>query len=138
MIGIGLGKYVIDGEKAFRFCPHYPKIDFVSPEEQLEFSQQEFYGIDMMDEHVNLIEGDDATLTRLSVGEAQEHGVLQYCISTWDYQNDRLQVGDRLQGPRIVNFAYILKYDYFTFAHETDQGCYLPLNLQHVACTGIL
>lgn len=116
VIGIGLGKYVIDGEKAFRFCPHYPKIDFVSPEEQLEFSQQEFYGIDMMEDHVNLIEGDDATLSRLSVGEAQEHGALQYCVSTWDYQNNRLQVGDELPGPRIVNFAYILKYDYFPLA----------------------
>ncbi len=116
VIGIGLGKYVIDGEKAFRFCPHYPKIDFVSPEDQLEFSQQEFYGIDMMENHVNLIEGDDATLSRLSIGEAQEHGALQYCISTWDYQNNRLQVGDGLQGPRIVNFAYILKYDYFPLA----------------------
>jgi len=116
VIGIGLGKYVIDGEKAFRFCPHYPKIDFVSPEEQLEFSQQEFYGIDMMEDHVNLIEGDDATLSRLSVGEAQEHGALQYCVSTWDYQNNRLQMGDELPGPRIVNFAYILKYDYFPLA----------------------
>jgi CheY-like chemotaxis protein len=116
VIGIGLGKYVIDGEKAFRFCPHYPKIDFVSPEEQLEFSQQEFYGIDMLEDHVNLIEGDDATLSRLSVGEAQEHGALQYCVSTWDYQNNRLQVGGGLPGPRIVNFAYILKYDYFPLA----------------------
>ena len=116
VIGIGLGKYVIDGEKAFRFCPHYPKIDFVSPEEQLELSQQEFYGIDMMEDHVNLIEGDDATLSRLSVGEAQEHGALQYCVSTWDYQNNRLQVGGELPGPRIVNFAYILKYDYFPLA----------------------
>ena len=116
VIGIGLGKYVIDGEKAFRFCPHYPKIDFISPEEQLDFSQQEFYGIDMTEDHVNLIAGDDATLARLSIGEAQEHGTLQYCISTWDYQNNRLQVGDGQQGPRIVNFAYILKYDYFPLA----------------------
>ncbi len=116
VIGIGLGKYVIDGEKAFRFCPHYPKIDFVSPEEQLDFSQQEFYGIDMTEDHVNLIAGDDATLARLSIGEAQEQGTLQYCISTWDYQNNRLQVGDGQQGPRIVNFAYILKYDYFPLA----------------------
>jgi len=120
VIGIGLGKYVIDGEKAFRFCPHYPKIDFLSPEEQLEFGQQEFYGIDMMEDHVNLIEGDDATLCRLSVGETQEHGALQYCLSTWDYQNNRMQVGGGLPGPRIVNFAYILKYDYFPLARVLE------------------
>jgi CheY-like chemotaxis protein len=116
VIGIGLGKYVIDGEKAFRFCPQYPRIDFVSPEEQLQFSQQEFYGIDMSDDHVNLIRGDDATLSRLSLGEAQDQGVLQYCASTWDVQNSRMQVGADVQGPRVVNFAYILKYDAFPLA----------------------
>ena len=116
VIGIGLGKYVIDGEKAFRFCPHYPRIDFVSPEEQLQFSQQEFYGIDMAEAHVNLIEGDDATLSRLPLGEAQEQGVLEYCASTWDVQNNRIQVGGDTGGPRVVNFAYILKYDSFPLA----------------------
>jgi hypothetical protein len=116
VIGIGLGKYVIDGEKAFRFCPHYPKIDFVSPEEQLAFSQQEFYGIDMADDNVDLIAGDDATLSRLSLGEAQEQGVLEHCASTWDVQNNRMQVGAAAQGPRIINFAYILKYDSFPLA----------------------
>jgi hypothetical protein len=113
VIGIGLGKYVIDGEKAFRFCPRYPKIDFLSPEDQLYSSQQEFYGIDMQDDHVNLIEGDDATLARLPVGEAGDQRALQYCVSTWDYQNNRLQIGSELRGPKIVNFAYILKYDAF-------------------------
>jgi CheY-like chemotaxis protein len=116
VIGLGLGKYVIDGEKAYRFCPHYPKVDFVSPEDQIEFSQQEFYGIDMRDDHVYLIEGDDATLSRLSIGEAEEQGILKYCASTWDVQNNRMQVGGDLRGPRVVNFAYILKYDTFPLA----------------------
>ncbi len=116
VIGVGLGKYVIDGEKAFRFCPQYPRIDFVSPGEQLQFSQQEFYGIDMGDDHVNLIRGDDATLSRLSLGEAQDQGVLHYCASTWDVQNDRMQVGTDVQGPLVINFANILKYDSFPLA----------------------
>ncbi len=120
VIGIGLGKYVIDGEKAFRFCPRYPKIDFLSPEDQLYSSQQEFYGIDMQDDHVNLIEGDDATLARLPVGEAGDQGALQYCVSTWDYQNNRLQIGAELRGPKIVNFAYILKYEAFPLARVLE------------------
>jgi phosphoenolpyruvate synthase/pyruvate phosphate dikinase len=27
---VGLGKYVIDGEQAYRFCPKFPKIDIVT------------------------------------------------------------------------------------------------------------
>jgi len=120
VLGIGLGKYVIDGEKAFRFCPHYPRIDFVSPEEQLEFSQQEFFGIDMADDRVNLASGDDATLSRLSIGEAEDHGVLKYCVSIWDIQDNRMQVGSDLNGPRVVNFAPILKYDYFPLSRVLE------------------
>ncbi len=120
VIGIGLGKYVIDGEKAHRFCPHYPKIDFVSPEEQIHFTQEEYYAIDMQDDQVHLIEGDDATLARLPIGEARDSETLKTCVSTWDYENDRLQLGALQRGPRIVNFAYILKYGYFPLAEVLE------------------
>lgn len=44
---VGLGKYVIDAEKAFRFCPKFPKIDIVDPETQMRDTQSFFYAIDM-------------------------------------------------------------------------------------------
>jgi CheY-like chemotaxis protein len=116
VIGVGLGKYVIDGEKAFRFCPHYPRLDFASPEEQLELSQDSFYSLDLRERPLPLIEGDASTLRRLPISEAERHGTLQPCVSTWDAQNNRLKPGTDLLGPRIVNFAYILKYGSFPLA----------------------
>lgn len=113
VIGFGFGKYVIDGEKAHRFCPKYPKLDFLTPDDQFKNSQTTFYAINMEENSLNLIGGDDASLLRLNISEAEEDGTLNYCVSVWDEQNNRMQVGFSYQGAKIVNFAYILKYDYF-------------------------
>ncbi len=116
VLGFGLGKYVIDGEKAYRFCPKFPKLEFVTPEDQLQQTQTSFYSLNMERDQVQLVRGDDATLTRMDIAAAQDHGTLDSCISTWDYQNSRLQVGGSYQGPKIVNFANILKYESFPLA----------------------
>jgi CheY-like chemotaxis protein len=120
VVAMGLGKYVIDGEKAHRFCPHYPKIDFLTPEDQLRYSQESLFAINMLESHVNLIEGDDATLARLSVSEIEDDGTLSYCVSVWDYENNRMLPGADRKGPMIVNFAHILKYRHFPLAEVLE------------------
>jgi CheY-like chemotaxis protein len=116
IIGFGFGKYVIDGEKAHRFCPKYPKLDFLSPEDQLKNSQTSFYAINMEERGINLMAGEDAALLRLNISDAEKDGTLNYCVSVWDEQNNRMQVGSAHRGSKIVNFSYILKYDYFPLA----------------------
>jgi CheY-like chemotaxis protein len=119
-IGFGLGKYVVDGEKAWRFCPKYPKMEFISQEDILKDSQVSFYALNMEENDVDLLKGSDATLIRQDIDEAENDGTLQYCISVWDYQNSSIRVGTDYRGPKIVNFASILKYDYFPLAHILD------------------
>jgi hypothetical protein len=91
-------------------------MDFLPPEEQLEYSQGEFYALDLRPRPLRLIEGDAATLARLSIGQAQSHGTLGHCVSTWDPQNCRLVLDSQIPGPKVVNFAYILKYNTFPLA----------------------
>jgi CheY-like chemotaxis protein len=116
IIGVGLGKYVIDGEKAFRFSPKHPKLDMVPPEVQLKDSQSFFYAIDMSKNSIDLIAGEDITLTRLKIEEAEREGRLEPIASVWDAENNRLKIGLNQPGPRIINFAHILKYDSFPLA----------------------
>jgi CheY-like chemotaxis protein len=118
--GFGLGKHVIDGEKAHRFCPKYPDIDFVGPEAQLKESQQSFYAINMKDHTLQLLEGEAATLKVRRIDEAVGEGTLEPCISVWDYENNRLQVGSGLTGPMVLNFAPILKFDAFPLARTLE------------------
>lgn len=112
---VGLGKYVIDAEKAYRFCPRYPKIDIVDPETQMKDTQSFFYAIDMSRGISNLEQGEDITLKRVEIADAEKLGVLDDIVSVYDPQDNKLKVGLNNKGPRIVNFAGILKYDLFPF-----------------------
>ncbi len=44
---VGLGMYVVGGEKAYRFCPKYPQINTLGDHDLVRDSQKEFYAIDM-------------------------------------------------------------------------------------------
>jgi Pyruvate phosphate dikinase, AMP/ATP-binding domain len=113
---LGLGQYVVEGEKAYRFSPSYPNLDIVSTKDLYKGSQVYFYAVDMKKENVNLLEGEDAGLIRLDIDESEKHGTLKHLASVYDPENDRISPGLDSYGPRIVNFANILKYEYIPLA----------------------
>ncbi len=115
-IAVGLGKYVVEGGKAFRFAPPYPQMDILTPKEQLRTTQKHFYALDMSRTSVDLYAGEDATLLTLDIAEAEKEGTLWHCASVWDANDDRIRDGLDTPGPRIVNFRNILKYDQFPLA----------------------
>lgn len=113
---VGLGKYVVDGEKAFRFSPLYPETEIHSTKDQFKNSQTEFYAVDLKKHDIDLREGDTAGLIRLEIDDAERHGTLKHCASVYDPDSDRIYPGLAKTGPRIVNFANILKYNYIPLA----------------------
>ena len=115
-LAVGLGKYVVEGAKAYRFAPPYPELDMLVPKEQLRTTQKRFYALDMSRSNVDLFHGEEATLLTLDIGEAEKDGALHHCASTWDANDDRIRDGLDLPGPRIVNFRNVLKYDVFPLA----------------------
>ena len=120
-IAVGLGKYVVEGDKAYRFSPPYPEMDVVPPKEQLRTTQKHFYALDMSRTATDLYRGEDATLLSLDIVEAEKDGALQHCASVWDWNDDRIRDGLDHPGPRIVNFRNILKYDQFPLARILQQ-----------------
>jgi hypothetical protein len=116
VIAVGLGKYVVDGEKAYRFSPAFPSSENNTAKDQFKNSQLEFYAVNLKKEELNLLEGDTAGLIRLDIDEAEDHGTLTHCASVYDTENDIISPGLDKYGPRIVNFANILKYDYIPLA----------------------
>ncbi|BDU68025.1 phosphoenolpyruvate synthase [Geothrix oryzae] len=115
-IAVGLGKYVVEGGKAYRFAPPYPEMDMLPPKEQLRTTQKHFYALDMSRTSVDLYGGEDGTLLHLDIQEAEKDGALHHCASVWDWNDDRIHDGLDAPGPRIVNFRNILKYDQFPLA----------------------
>jgi len=112
VIAVGLGTYVVDGEKAFRFSPKYPNLENNSPRDQYLNSQVEFLAIDLNKTELNLLQGDDAGLVRLSIEDAERHGVIKHCASVYSAENKAISPGLDKPGPRVINFADILKYRY--------------------------
>jgi len=115
-LAVGLGKSVVEGERIFRFCPKYPKKQFLTPESQLKNSQNTFYALNLKENEFNLLNGEKTTLDKLDISEAEKHGSITQTASTWDYQNNRIYPGIRKKGPRIINFDNILKYKYIPLA----------------------
>lgn len=112
-IALGVGKYIVEGNKSFRFCPKYPKLDILQPEELYKVSQTSFYALKLDNCNFDLLVNDDVTLVELDIKEAEMHKTLDHIVSVWDVQNNRIVSGTSLNGPKIVNFADILKYNYF-------------------------
>ena len=117
---VGLGCYVVDGRAAFRFSPRYPKLDVVSAGARIEGTQRFFFALDMEREKFDILPGSDATLESLDIAEAEDNPDFAMAVSTINREDDRLEPGMGNRGPRIVNFAPILKYDLFPFAEVID------------------
>lgn len=118
---VGLGIYVVGGENSFRFCPKYPNLNSTAVSDLLRDSQKHFYAIDLTKTEFDLIgEGENAAIKRYRIKDAEKDGTLEHSASTYVMENDDLIPGIHGQGPRIIDFANILKYDYLPLA-ETLQ-----------------
>ncbi|MBP7263555.1 MAG: pyruvate, phosphate dikinase [Spirochaetia bacterium] len=116
----GLGPYVVEGGESYRFSPRYPKLDVVSPEQRKSGGQRWFYALDMERLDFDLSAGEDATLARLDLSEAEDDPLLGLVVSTWNSQDQRLEPGTSERGPRLVDFAPVLKYRALPFAEAIE------------------
>ena len=121
VIALGLGAYVVGGEKTHRFCPRYPKLQLASIQDMARDSQKHFYAIDMTYSEYDLVrDGEQAAIKSYDLKTIEQDGNLQHCASVFDYMNDRIGFDFSVRGPRIVNFPDILQYDYIPLASSLD------------------
>jgi hypothetical protein len=119
--GVGLGMYVAGGENAYRFCPRYPAINHTDIRDQVRDSQKTFYALDMALGDFDLAKsGEDATINKFGIKEAESDGTIENCVSSFDAENDSLIAGARYPGPKIVDFANILKYNVVPLPETLD------------------
>ncbi|MBN1926854.1 MAG: pyruvate, phosphate dikinase [Prolixibacteraceae bacterium] len=117
--GVGLGMYVVGGEKSYRFCPRYPDINPTLVKDQMRDTQNQFYAIDLNTPQFSLEnDGEMATIKKYKIKEAENDGTLADCASTYDYENDCLVPGIDMKGPRVIDFANILKYNSMPLANS--------------------
>ena len=118
---VGLGSYVVEGWRSYRFSPRYPRIEMYTTKDLINSTQTKFFALNTAKKEVNYVtEGELASLELLDISVAEKHGTLKHCASVFVADNDRIEPGLEAHGPRIINFADILKYDYIPLAETID------------------
>ncbi len=121
-VALGLGKTIVEGGMAVRFCPKYPNhaFQFFSSEEALKYNQREFYALELTSQPMAPTETHDARLKKYSLPIAEKDGTLGYVGSTYSQENDAVYDGISRPGIRIITFSPILRHKIFPLPQIVD------------------
>ncbi|MCF7825174.1 MAG: hypothetical protein K9N29_00865 [Candidatus Marinimicrobia bacterium] len=111
-IALGLGRTVVNGEKALKFSPKRPNVlpQYYDEHSILKNSQNKFYALDTARCELPLESGESSNLVQLDLKIAEEHGSLDQIASVYSFQDGRFRDSLFEAGPRIITFANILKW----------------------------
>ncbi|HWR40137.1 MAG TPA: PEP/pyruvate-binding domain-containing protein [Patescibacteria group bacterium] len=113
-LALGFGKTIVDGEQAYRFSPAYPKMNplYAGPDDYFKQSQTIFYALNLKKSADAFLTADDSMLyEQHSLSRAEEDQVLEYIASTYSRENDCIYDNASMEGPKLITFAPILKYN---------------------------
>ncbi len=117
-LALGLGKSIVEGGRAYRFCPNHPKATMKEGlDELLKKSQTKFYALNMETLYKMIDLDEEKTLSLLDLKTAERHGELTCVASTYVNQSGRLYPGINYKGPRVVDFAPILVHEKIPLAN---------------------
>ncbi|RLC51998.1 MAG: hypothetical protein DRI23_03855, partial [Candidatus Cloacimonadota bacterium] len=116
-LAVGLGRAVVDGERAFRFCPNFPRIDMLEPAGIVENNQRDFYAVDLSKSDLDYeILDEDTFQKKCRIRSSHLDGVFKELSSIWDYKNFQFLDGKFVTGPRVITFRNQIHYEKFPLA----------------------
>jgi CheY-like chemotaxis protein len=114
-IALGLGKTVVEGERALRFSPRHPMAmpQFSTVDDILTNAQRYFYALKIRNYPADLVFDRYSNLEKREVDEAEDEFPVKALASTYIADEHRIRDFGTLRGPKILTFAQILKYNAF-------------------------
>jgi len=112
-LALGLGKTIVDDGVAWSYSPGYPQANppYNTLDDYLAQAQREFWAINMdLPLEYNPIK-ENEHIMKFSLEDAENDGILRFIASTYRAQDDKIVYGITESGPRVVDFAPILKFD---------------------------
>ena len=110
-LALGLGKTIVDGGRVWTYSPAHPA---VSPpfttRDLLRNSQTTFWAVNMGKPPAYDPVKEAEFLVECGIADAESDGTLGMLASTYVAGNDRVVPGIGQDGPRILNFAPLLKW----------------------------
>ena len=114
-IALGLGKGVMEGEKALRFSPRFPNIlpQYFSVSETIKSSQNKFYALDLAPNPDLLSKGEYDNLITCQLNIAEKDNQLFWAGSVVSANDNIVRDSLHYTGTRVITFAQILKWKQF-------------------------
>jgi len=110
-LALGLGKTVVDGGKTWNYSPANPRAlpPYNDLRDMLKATQIEYWAVNMgKPPEYDPIRETEYLITG-NLEEAEKEGTLDFVVSTFDIENERLLLGMGKNGPRVLTFAPILE-----------------------------
>jgi len=144
-IALGLGKVVMEGEKALRFSPRRPErlLQSGSVDDVLDNSQRFFYALRLDAPLCNLGLNDALTLAKREIMDARDEEPVMALSSSYVPNEHSIRDSWDSTGHRVMTFAQVLKYGLFPLANiltevlkigQAGMGC--PVELEFCADLG--
>jgi hypothetical protein len=110
-VALGMGRTVVEGGRAVRFCPAWPRqpIQSFTPEEYVENSQQTFLALDVTPAGKGAGAPSRFELVSLGLDVAERDGTLSPIGSVYSADDDAVYDGISRKGRRLVTMAGVLK-----------------------------
>ncbi len=114
-LALGLGKQIVDGGLTWSYSPAYPRTNppYGTLRDLLRQTQVDFWAVNMGRPPAFDPIRETEYLLRSGIEVAEEDGTLRYIASTYDPESDRLKMGIGVPGPRVLDFATLLRLDLF-------------------------
>ena len=121
-IAVGLGKYIVDGGMALRFCPRHPKhvLQTSTLDLALRDTQTKLCALDTRPFGDDMSVNDGFNIVDRSIQDFAGKRVLDYMVSTYDAANDMLVDNNLGRGRRVVTFNNILRDNVYPLAEAVD------------------
>jgi hypothetical protein len=110
-LALGLGKMIVENGISWPYSPAYPHVNppYSTVRDLLKQTQREFWAIDMSGPPHGRPSDTVEHLRKYPISDAEQDGTLSCVASTYNAEDDRIMMGIRASGPRIVDFAHIVK-----------------------------
>ena len=120
---LGLGRMVVDGGEAVRFCPKHPGVipQFATPTLVMENSQRRFYALDLGKDWNEPDTTFTANQVLYDLRTSREDGTFNAVGSVFDSQNNVISESPDLQGPLVVTFNNIIKHKAIALAPAMEE-----------------
>jgi len=118
-LALGLGKIIVDNGLSWSFSPAYPHTNppYNSLRDLLKQTQNDFWAIDMSESGEFRPVDETEYLKKYALAEAEKDGTMTFIASTFKAEDERISMGISEPGPRILDFAPILKADLIPLAN---------------------